>query len=142
MEGKNVVLIITRCYPKMLEKPILRYTGLGKLLASLKLPSEKVKNIIPTTMGMEGVNVLGPVIIKGNAPCLTCGYGDQCKMSAYKGLHGKNAKSSAEYCNQVEDQQDILKKLQEFGTVLGEKARNSNNKQTTRRTNVIFNTNR
>ena len=142
MEGKNVVLIITRSYPKMLEKPILRYTGLAKLMASLKLPSEKVKNIVPMTMSMEGVNVIGTVIIKGNAPCLTCGYGDECKMSAIKGIHGKNATASVEYCNQVEDQQETWKKLQTFGAILGEESKTSINKQNTRRTSVIFNAKR
>lgn len=142
MEGKNLVLIITRCYPKMLESPILRHTGVGKLMASLKLPSEKVKNIVPTTMTMEGVNVIGTVTIKGNAPCLTCGYGEECKMSAMKGIHGKNATASAEYCNQVEDQQETWKKLQTFGTILGEESRASNKKQNGHRISAIFNSNR
>ena len=142
MEGKNLVLIITRSYPKMLENPILRYTGLAKLMASLKLPSEKVKNIVPTTMSMEGVNVIGTVIIKGSAPCLTCGYGDECKMSAIKGIHGKNATASAENCFRIEDQQDTWKKLQTLGTLLGEEAKKSNNKKSARRKSVIFNANR
>jgi len=142
MEGKTVLLIITRIYPKMLEKPILRYTGLGKIMASLKLPSEKVKNIVPTTMKMEGVNVIGTVIIKGNAPCLTCGHGDECKMSAIKGVHGKNATASAEYCYRVEDQKDTWKKLQTLGTLLGKEAKNSNNRQNSRQISAIFNANR
>ncbi len=39
----------------------------------------------------EGMNNLGSMVVLGNVPCIRCGYGDQCEMSAIKMLGGAEA---------------------------------------------------
>lgn len=117
LKNKPVVIIVTGCYPEMLNKPLLRFTGLSKIIKPLKLPSEKVKNSIALEMRMEKMNIIGQIIVKGNVPCLTCGFGNECKMSGVPFIHGKNAKASAELCISVEDQK-VWNKLQSLGKLI------------------------
>ena len=121
LKDKPVVIIVTGVYPSILNKQILRYTGLIKLLKRLKLPSEKVKRNLALEMRMDRMQVMGQVIIKGNVPCLTCGHGNECEMSGVSFLHGKNAIASTDLCVRVEEQKDVWNKLQQFGEKLRKK---------------------
>lgn len=117
LKDKPVVIIVTGCYPKMLNNPLFRFTGLLNIIKPLKLPSEKVKNSIALEMTMDRMNVIGQFIIKGNIPCLTCGYGNDCEMSGVKFIHGKNAKATKDNCVRVENQK-VWKELQLIGKKL------------------------
>jgi hypothetical protein len=39
----------------------------------------------------EGMTNLGTMVIQGNAPCIRCGYGDDCSFSGIKMLFGPEA---------------------------------------------------
>ena len=123
LKDKPVVIIVTGVYPTILNKPILRYTGLNSLLKRSKLPSEKVKRNLALEMTMDRMQVIGQVIIKGNVPCLTCGHGNECEMSGVPFIHGKNAKASTDLCTRVEDQ-EVWNELQSLGNKLKEKLNN------------------
>ena len=125
LKDKPVVIIVTGVYPTMLNKKILRYLGLSKILKRSKLPSEKVKRNLALEMSMDRMRVIGQVIIKGNVPCLTCGHGNECEMSGVPFIHGKNAKASTDLCTRVEDQKDVWNKLQQFGKELRQELTNN-----------------
>jgi multimeric flavodoxin WrbA len=68
----------------------------------------------------EGMNFVGAVKVQGNVPCVKCGFGDQCKMSAIKMLHGPTAtvdtvgiKSFEEESSPVEAARSLGKKIAE-----------------------------
>jgi len=70
---------------------------------------------------MERMEVIGQVEVQGNVPCLTCGRGGDCEMSAVKGLHGPNAKASAELCVSVESQEEVWNEALRLGQELGKR---------------------
>jgi hypothetical protein len=39
----------------------------------------------------EGMTNLGTMVIQGNAPCIRCGYGDDCSFSGIKMIFGPEA---------------------------------------------------
>ena len=120
LKDKPVAIIVTGVYPTILNKKILRYTGLIEPLKKSKLPSEKVKRNLALELTMDRMKVVGQVIIKGNVPCLTCGHGNECEMSGVPFIHGKNAKASIELCTSVEEQK-VWNQLQSIGKMLGQK---------------------
>jgi hypothetical protein len=75
---------------------------------------------------MDRMEILGQIKVEGNVPCLTCGEGDTCEMSGVKGLHGADAKASADLCIRVEDQKEVWDEAQRLGQVIGERLRNRN----------------
>ena len=60
--------------------------------------------------------IVGQIEVMGNVPCLTCGNGNDCQMSAVPFLFGEDATADPERCTAVEDQ----KELWETATALGE----------------------
>ena len=48
-------------------------------------------NAIKFYMMEEGMKFVGEVRVKGNVPCIKCGQGDECVMSAVKMLYGSEA---------------------------------------------------
>ena len=118
LKNKPVIIIVSGVYPKLLDNPVLRFTGLSKLAIRLALPANKVARTLAYELRMDRMQIIGQIILKGNVPCLTCGRGDDCQMSSVKFLHGKNAKASANHCIRVEDQQQVLLQLQNMGKKL------------------------
>jgi len=119
LRGKPVVTVVSGVYPKLLDNPVLRFSGLSRLISRFALPVDKVNRMLATELRMDRMEVLGQVKLRGNVPCLTCGHGDDCEMSSIKFLHGKNAKASVDKCVRVEDQEDVWKELQHLGKTLG-----------------------
>jgi len=39
----------------------------------------------------EGVQNLGTLVLRGNVPCIRCGFGDTCPASGIKMIHGPDA---------------------------------------------------
>jgi multimeric flavodoxin WrbA len=118
LKNKPVVIIVSGVYPKMLDNPVLKYTGISKLARRIALPVDKVTKNLAKELRMDNMHIIGQVKLKGNVPCLTCGNGDTCQMSNVKFLHGKDAEASADKCVKVEDQPDTWKQLQQLGKKL------------------------
>jgi hypothetical protein len=70
----------------------------------------------------ERMNLVGQLTVHGNLPCLTCGEGDECKMSAVKILFGENVKTADIDYARVEDQKDVWEGAARIGRLIGEKA--------------------
>ena len=120
LKNKPVIIIISRMYPKMLDKPALRFTGVSKLIAQF-VPNSKVSKMLTFELKMDRMDVIANVQINGTLPCLTCGHGNNCKMSGVKFLYGKNALASADKCVRVEDQKKTWNELQNLGKLLGQR---------------------
>jgi multimeric flavodoxin WrbA len=77
MAGKPGGAVITSCVPE----------------GSQTLPpaADMGVNAVMFYMMEEGMNFLGAVKLRGNVPCVKCGYGDECRMSAIKMLSGPDA---------------------------------------------------
>jgi multimeric flavodoxin WrbA len=101
--GKPVVTVITGLTP------------FGVDLAS---------KMIAQQMLMERMEVVGQLKGNGNVPCLTCGHGDACEMSAVQALHGKDARTSTAFCVRVEDQPAVWNEALRLGQALGDRVRN------------------
>lgn len=53
--------------------------------------AETATSQIACWMMEEGMTHLGSLVILGNVPCIRCGYGDTCKASGVKMIHGPEA---------------------------------------------------
>jgi multimeric flavodoxin WrbA len=91
----------------------------GLTLRSVNRASE----MIAQEMWIERAEVVGQLKVNGNVPCLTCGHGDNCEMSAVRALHGRDARASAEHCVRVEDQRAVWNEALRLGQVLGDRVR-------------------
>jgi len=69
----------------------------------------------------EQMVLLGQLSIQGNLPCLTCGKGDRCKMSAVKLMFGPKAKTSDYEYLRVEDQKRVWEKAIQIGRLISER---------------------
>jgi len=119
LRDKPVVIVVSGVFPKLLDNPFLRLTGLSRVIRRLALPVDHVTRTLVNELKMDKMEIFGQVQLRGNVPCLTCGRGDDCKMSSVTFLHGKNAEASADKCVRVEDQENIWKELQRLGKELG-----------------------
>lgn len=68
----------------------------------------------------ERMEIVGQLSVQGNLPCLTCGEGDDCQMSAVKVLYGQNAKTSDYAYARVEDQKKVWEEAKRIGRLIGE----------------------
>ena len=69
----------------------------------------------------ERMDLLGQLTVQGNVPCLTCGEGDECKMSGMKIMYGPDAKTSDFGYSRVEDQKEVWKNAVRLGRLIGER---------------------
>ncbi len=69
----------------------------------------------------ERMDLVGQLTVQGNLPCLTCGEGDGCEMSAVKILFGEDAKTADIDYARVEDQKDVWEGAARIGRLIGEK---------------------
>ncbi len=95
-EGKYVVSIISGLVPQSIET---------------------AQQMIATEMLMERTTLVKQINIQGNVPCLTCGYGNECKNSAVSMVFGEGAKASPDKCKAVEDMSE-WNSLKETGMLL------------------------
>jgi hypothetical protein len=94
------------------KKAITVVTGLIPVITG------KVSEMIAMEMQMDRMDFIGQIEVIGNVPCLTCGKGDECEMSAVPLLFGKDAKASVDKCVAVEDQTDVWSKAEALGKKL------------------------
>ena len=69
----------------------------------------------------ERMVLVGQLTVKGNIPCLTCGKGDECEMSAVKMMHGPDARTSDFEYSQVESQEEVWNEAIRIGRQIGER---------------------
>ncbi len=98
----------------------------GKLAATVVtglIPEirDKVSEMMSMEMVMDRMELVGQLQIQGNVPCLTCGRGDDCQMSAVKSIYGDSAKASTDLCVQVEDQKEVWEDARKLGRIIGER---------------------
>jgi len=72
-------------------------------------------NAVKFYMMEEGMEFVGEVRVKGNVPCIKCGHGDECKMSAVKMLHGPEATVSSVRVETFEDQPEAVEAAIKLG---------------------------
>ncbi len=72
----------------------------------------------------ERMELVGQLSIQGNLPCLTCGQGDDCQMSAVQLLYGPDARTSEISYNRVEDQEAVWAAAARLGGLIGERLQN------------------
>lgn len=78
----------------------------------------------------EQMVLIGQLSIQGNLPCLTCGEGNHCKMSAVKMIYGPDARTSEYKYLRVEDQNKVWEEAMQIGQIIGERLRTSTVDQT------------
>ena len=69
----------------------------------------------------EKMVLLGQISIQGNLPCLTCGEGDHCKMSAVAVMYGTEARTADYEYVRVEDQEKVWDEAIQIGKLIGER---------------------
>lgn len=69
----------------------------------------------------EHMDLVGQLTVQGNLPCLTCGEGDECGMSAVKIMYGLDAKTSDFEYAKVEDQKEVWEEASRVGRLIGER---------------------
>ena len=74
----------------------------------------------------ERMELVGQLTIQGNIPCLTCGKGDDCEMSAVPKAFGPDAKTSDYGYSRVEDQKDVWREAIRIGRLNGEHLQTAN----------------
>lgn len=78
---------------------------------------------IAHALTMEGMEVLGQVKVRGNAACLSCGYGEACPMSALPWIYGREPKIKPEMFSKLEEQPEVMGQIQELGQELGRRVK-------------------
>jgi len=63
----------------------------------------------------EGMEFVGAVRVMGNVPCIKCGYGDECKMSAVTMLYGADASVSSVGVARFEEQPEAVNAAVKLG---------------------------
>ena len=69
----------------------------------------------------ERMDLVGQLAVQGNLPCLTCGEGDECEMSALKVMYGPDARTSDYGYTRVEDQKEVWEEAIRIGRLFGER---------------------
>ena len=63
----------------------------------------------------EGITNLGSLVVLGNVPCIRCGYGDECKVSGIKMIHGPEATVGSVGVHAFEDDESLMATPRELG---------------------------
>ncbi len=69
----------------------------------------------------ERMELVGQITISGNLPCLTCGRGDECRMSGLELMYGPDAKTSDIDYSRVEDQREVWEEALQIGYRMGKR---------------------
>lgn len=77
--------------------------------------AERAAEQIAQFMQMERMEVLGQVTASGNVPCLSCGYGTECEISAVPWIFGKVDTITDDMFKRVEDQPGVIEQAARLG---------------------------
>jgi multimeric flavodoxin WrbA len=89
--------------------------GLPEGNAMLPPSAELGANAVMFYMMEEGMNFLGAVKVLGNAPCLRCGFGDDCELSGVKMIAGPDAKVDSVAINCFDEQPETMAAARDLG---------------------------
>jgi len=146
---KNAKALVIGCYPPYSQidgftKALLerfwsfRHTNNvlnGKLCATIVTGMDPgvmdaiSKSLAVEIRDFEHMELVGQLTVQGNFPCITCGEGDNCKMSAIRLACGPDAKTSDFGYSRVEDQKEIWEEAARIGRLIGERLQTSNEEQ-------------
>lgn len=115
MSGKPGIAVVTCSIPEDCE--------------GLPPACENGANNIFFYMMEESMDFLGSVKIRGNIPCIRCGYGDECEMAGLKMIFGENATLDSVAINTFETQEDNEKSAAELGAKMRDAVINSKQQQ-------------
>lgn len=76
-------------------------------------------NAIMFYMMEEGMSFIGTVRVGGNVPCLSCGFGDECEMSAVNMLLGPDATVASVPINCARENSTLLAAARDLGRRIG-----------------------
>ncbi|MFZ0134054.1 MAG: flavodoxin family protein [Desulfobacterales bacterium] len=94
-------------------------TGIGRGAPGLEQASSQIAHALT----LEGMEVLGQLMVTGNPECLVCGYGETCPMSALPWVFGDDVKVTPDkFCN-VEDQEETWERAQTLGRDIADRLR-------------------
>lgn len=71
----------------------------------------------------EGMNFIGSVSIRGNIPCVRCGYGDECRTAGLKMIFGGDATVDAVGIQTLETQAEAMNTARKLGKQMGDALR-------------------
>lgn len=77
-------------------------------IADLPPAAETATSQIAFWMMEEGIINLGSMVLLGNVPCIRCGYGDECKASGIKMIHGPEATVASVGVRAFEDDESLI----------------------------------
>ena len=106
MAGKPGAAVVTSCVPD--DNP------------QLPPAAEMGVNAIVFCMMEEGMKFVGALKVQGNVPCIRCGFGDSCKMSGVKMLHGSTASVDSVGVKRFEEQPIAIRGAEELGRKIAE----------------------
>ncbi|GAB6062482.1 flavodoxin family protein [Deferrisoma palaeochoriense] len=68
----------------------------------------------------EGMEYVGEVVMDGNVPCVKCGYGNECVMSAIPMLYGPEATVESVGIKTFEDRDTVVEEARALGRKIAE----------------------
>ncbi len=78
-------------------------------------------NLATELRDFERMEITGQISVQGNLPCLTCGRGDDCQMSAVELMYGQGARTLDVDCSRAEDQEEVWQSAHRIGRLIGSK---------------------
>ncbi|GAW28038.1 MULTISPECIES: flavodoxin family protein [unclassified Carboxydocella] len=110
---------LERWYP-LKHRRMLTHGKYGVTVAGGFRDAAKVKEYINSFFKWYQMDLVGDIQISGNAPCLFCGYGEDCLYSNVPLFYGSN-RIRPEMFFQAKEDKDLLEKARSLGRKLGEK---------------------
>jgi hypothetical protein len=95
-------------------------TAFPPAVQGLPPAAETATSQIGFWMMEEGMTNLGAMVIQGNAPCIRCGYGDDCSFSGIKMVFGPEATVASVGVKAFEQEAALLRAAEELANKLRE----------------------
>jgi len=85
-------------------KPAIAIAMASKESRSSNIAVNQIANFIKS----EKMKLIGTITAEGNTTCLSCGYGEDCKISNVHRLYGKSAKINSSMFTCIEEQEKVI----------------------------------
>lgn len=82
--------------------------------------AEMAVHAVAAYMMEEGMQFVGALKLRGNVPCVRCGFGDECHMSGVKMIYGSTATVDCMGINQFERQASHVERVRTLGQKIAE----------------------
>ena len=83
-------------------------------------------NAIKFYMMEEGMDFVGEVVVRGNVPCIRCGFGDECAVSGLKMLFGAEATVASVGVQNAEEQSATIEMAIKLGNKIADRLKSKN----------------